>query len=85
MYCQYVRVTNSRNERLLLCVEPTGEQLWMEPGVEYEARVCGPTFGAAELFIESDRLELYPWNDAEISVYRGETRVAGTRDHPSQP
>ena len=84
MHCEYLRIMNNRKEPLLLSVEPLGEHVWLQPGVEYEARICGSKPGKAALTVDADTMYLWGWDDAFHSVYRGDVKVSGLQDFPPQ-
>ena len=72
-----LRVTNERSVQFLLCLEPVGEQVAMEPHAAYEVVTSGGDAGSVEVILEDDKLIVYGWNGSNSSVFHNGKRIAG--------
>jgi len=72
-----LRVTNEHSGRFLLCLEPLGEQVAMEPHSAYEIVTSGGDVGSVEIILDDDKLIVYGWNGSESTVFHNGRRVAG--------
>ena len=50
-----IRLNNAEDRPILLCLEPLGEQVEMQPGQAYEIVTVGGAEGPLEVFLESGR------------------------------
>ena len=72
-----MRVNNELGKALLLCLEPLGEQVMLEPHGVYEIVTSGGDLGAVEIIIQNDKLIVYGWNGSDSAVFHNGKRLAG--------
>jgi hypothetical protein len=72
-----LRLSHGQSKPLLLCLEPLGEQVVMQPRETYEVVTIGGTEGHMELIIEDDKVIVYGWNNSDSAVLHAGKRIAG--------
>jgi hypothetical protein len=72
-----LRLSHGRSGPLLLCLEPLGEQIMMQPDQTYEIVTVGCSDGHVELIVDDDRVTVYGWNGSDSFVIHEGKRVAG--------
>jgi hypothetical protein len=74
---EIVRLNNAQDRTILLCLEPLGEQLEMQPGQTYAIVTVGGTEGSLEVILEEGKIIVYGWNNSDSAVFHEGQRVAG--------
>jgi hypothetical protein len=72
-----LRLTNQLSKPLLLCIEPVGEQVTLEPRRVYEIVTSGGDEGPVEIILENEKLTVYGWNGSDSAVFQDGKVVAG--------
>jgi hypothetical protein len=67
-----VRVENSRNEELLLSLEPSGEKYAVPPGTSFEVSAVGPRGGRVVVESFDEGISLWAWEGSEMRVHAGD-------------
>jgi len=73
-----VRLNNAQDRPILLCLEPLGEQVEMQPGQTYEIVTVRGAEGPLEVILEAGKIIVYGWNNSDSAVFHEGQRVAGT-------
>jgi hypothetical protein len=74
---EILKVANEYRKQLLLCLEPLGEQVILEPHSVHEIVTSGGEEGPVEIILEDDKLTVYGWNGSNSAVFRAGKFVAG--------
>ena len=74
---EMIRLTSERKKPMLLCLEPLGEQVTLEPCGAYEIMTWGGEAGNVELILQDDKLIVYGWNGSDSAVFQSGKRIAG--------
>jgi hypothetical protein len=72
-----LRLTSEHSKPLLLCLEPVGEQVMLEPHSAYEIVTSGRGDGHVEIILEHDKVTVYGWNGSDSAVFHDGEFVAG--------
>ena len=66
---EILKLTNQHSKPLLLCIEPVGEQVMLEPNRVYEIVTSGGDEGPVEIILENEKLIVYGWNGSDSAVF----------------